>query len=61
MIHRGCKDLIRELGLYAWDTKAKEDKPLKENDHACDDMRYFVRTAMRKVLPVLDRRMIEDD
>jgi PBSX family phage terminase large subunit len=40
-----CKDSIREFGLYRWDEKAKEDKPIKTDDHAMDDIRYFVHTA----------------
>ncbi len=40
-----CKDSIREFGLYRWDEKATEDRPLKTNDHAMDDVRYFVHTA----------------
>lgn len=42
-----CKNTISEFGIYAWDTKAAEqgeDKPIKENDHAMDAVRYFVRT-----------------
>lgn len=40
-----CKNLIKELQGYVWDEKSKEeDKPVKINDHACDDMRYFVKT-----------------
>lgn len=47
----GCKDIIREFSLYRWDEKSTEkDKPLKENDHAMDDMRYFVWTAMYQTL-----------
>ena len=45
-----CKDIIREFGLYCWDDKAAEDRVIKENDHAMDDMRYFVRTVMREEL-----------
>ncbi len=37
-----CADIIREIGLYCWDNSAAADKPIKENDHAMDDMRYFV-------------------
>ncbi len=48
-VHENCKGLIREMGLYSWDSKAKEDKPIKENDHAQDDTRYFVRTIFRKI------------
>ena len=46
-IHRSCEDAIREFGLYRWDEKAEEDKPIKENDHAMDDIRYFVMTILR--------------
>lgn len=37
-----CADIIREIGLYCWDDSAAADKPIKENDHAMDDMRYFI-------------------
>ena len=40
-----CADCIREFGLYRWDEKAAEDRPLKTDDHAMDDVRYFVRAA----------------
>ena len=46
-IHRDCKDSIREFGLYRWDEKSTEDKVIKENDHAMDDIRYFVNTVLR--------------
>lgn len=46
-IHRSCEDAIREFGLYRWDEKAEEDKPIKENDHAMDDIRYFVMTILK--------------
>ena len=42
-----CKNTIEEFAMYRWDEKASqrgEDKPLKENDHAMDAVRYFVRT-----------------
>ena len=28
-----CKDCISEFGLYRWDEKSAEDRPLKTNDH----------------------------
>ena len=46
-IHRSCKNTINEFGVYCWDEKAAqkgEDKPVKENDHCMDAVRYFVRT-----------------
>lgn len=47
-IHRDCKDIIREFGLYRWDEKVSEDRPIKENDHAMDDCRYFAYTVLRE-------------
>lgn len=44
-----CKETIKEIEGYVWDDKA-EDKPVKENDHMMDAMRYFVKT-MRLVKP----------
>lgn len=53
----GCKDIIREFGQYRWDEKSKgQDQVIKEYDHAMDDMRYFVRTAMKHTLKELRRR-----
>lgn len=37
-----CADCVREFGLYRWDEKATADRPIKENDHSMDDMRYFI-------------------
>lgn len=39
-----CANLVEELQGYVWDDKAGEDRPVKERDHACDSMRYFVYT-----------------
>lgn len=47
-IGEGCKDTIREFGLYRWEEKGEVDKPIKENDHAMDDIRYFCNTVMRR-------------
>lgn len=47
-IHRSCVDSIREFGLYRWDEKQSEDRVIKENDHAMDDIRYFCNTVMRR-------------
>lgn len=42
MFHESCRDIIREFSLYCWNEKSGTDTPIKENDHAMDDMRYFV-------------------
>ncbi len=41
-----CVNNLREFGLYSWDDKSGIDKPIKENDHAMDDNRYFVQTVL---------------
>ncbi len=42
----GCRDILREFGQYCWKEDSAGDVPKKENDHAMDDMRYFVSTML---------------
>lgn len=47
VICEGCCDCIRELDEYVWDlSSGASDRVRKENDHAMDDMRYFVSTVL---------------
>lgn len=47
VICRGCADCLRELEEYVWDLGSPgRDRVKKENDHAMDDMRYFVSTVL---------------
>lgn len=43
-----CKAALREFSLYRWDSSHGRDAPVKENDHAMDDIRYFVSTVLYK-------------
>jgi phage terminase large subunit len=43
-----CKDTIKEFGLYRWEENAVKDAVRKENDHAMDDIRYFVSSVIDK-------------
>ena len=43
-ICENCHDARREFQLYRWDSRRCDDSPIKENDHAMDDIRYFVAT-----------------
>lgn len=43
-----CRDSIREFSLYRWDSSSAKDSVRKENDHAMDDIRYFVSTVLDK-------------
>lgn len=54
-----CVNTIAEFGAYVWDEKAAqrgEDKPVKENDHAMDAMRYFVSTILNRCTVRVGRR-----
>lgn len=40
-----CTHTIKEMGMYRWNEKSVDsDKPIKEDDHCMDAMRYFVFT-----------------
>jgi phage terminase large subunit-like protein len=47
LISTSCKNLIRELKLYKWDTKSKIDRPVKKYDHALDALRYQIMQYKR--------------
>lgn len=47
LICNNCKDILKEFNLYVWDEKASEDKVVKTDDHAMDDMRYFAYTVFK--------------
>lgn len=48
VICEGCLDAVREFGLYCWDeNSAGRDAPLKQNDHAMDEIRYFAAEISR--------------
>ena len=42
-VHKSCTNWIKEVAGYTWDDKGT-DTPIRENDHAMDDTRYFVNT-----------------
>ena len=47
VICEGCGDCLREMEEYGWDlSSGGKDKVCKANDHAMDDMRYFVSTVL---------------
>ena len=39
-----CADWKKEVQGYVWDETAGVDRPVKINDHAMDETRYFVKT-----------------
>lgn len=56
--HRSCTDILREFRLYRWNLEAAADTPLKENDHAMDDLRYFAQYALRPAPRALCARAV---
>ncbi len=56
--YENCVNTRKEFATYSWDEKAAnkgEDKPVKENDHCMDAVRYFGYTVMLK-----NRTIIKD-
>ena len=46
-VAKRCDNVLKELESYSWDAKAAErgeDKPIKENDHTLDGIRYVIFT-----------------
>ena len=63
VICEGCDDCLREMDSYVWDLSSENhDRVKKENDHAMDDMRYFVATVLNRkqtgvAVCAVDRKM----
>jgi len=56
-IHKRCKNFQKEAQSYIWDESLSEDKPVKDNDHLMDAMRYFVNTErVAKITTSYDSR-----
>lgn len=49
LISPACQNVLKEFEEYSWDTGEQDDKPIKQNDHAMDDMRYFCYTVLKKL------------
>lgn len=48
LFSENCEDSIREFFLYRWKDNSS-DSPVKQNDHAMDDIRYFVSYITQEV------------
>jgi PBSX family phage terminase large subunit len=52
VVCKGCKNTIRELESYAWDTKASEkegkDIVIKKDDHTMDALRYITFSHIKR-------------
>ncbi len=54
-IFKNCVNLIRELKCYWWGT---DDRPKKTDDHALDELRYFVMSRPPASKPILPPKSI---
>lgn len=53
-----CKNLIRELKGYFW---GNGDLPRKVDDHALDEMRYYLMSRPKKIPPTPEKTVIQKD
>lgn len=51
-ICRGCDDALREFYQYRWDDRADREAPVKQHDHAMDDIRYFAAGISKSTQPL---------
>lgn len=46
-VSEDCTRTVSEFGLYRWDDSAVKDRPIKENDHCMDSLRYCCNTVLK--------------
>jgi len=59
-----CKNTIREIESYVWDTKKSEkgsDEPIKKDDHSCDALRYALASHKVSVYDAYKHKKLHDD
>lgn len=42
IVREACLPLVRELSTYCYDPERMTEEPVKEDDHACDALRYLI-------------------
>lgn len=57
-IFKSCVNLIREIKGYWW---GKEDTPIKRDDHALDELRYFIMSRPKISPPKQEPTTIQKD
>ena len=53
-----CTQLIREIKGYFW---GNGDAPRKADDHALDEMRYYLMSRPKKIPPKQEKSVIQKD
>ncbi|MBR1983067.1 MAG: terminase family protein, partial [Clostridia bacterium] len=57
-IFKNCVNLIREIKSYRW---GEGDVPKKTDDHALDELRYYLMTKPKNSPPVNEKTQIQKD
>ena len=57
-VFKNCVNLIRELKSYRW---GDGDNPKKTDDHALDELRYYLMTKPAHAPPKREKTLIEKD
>lgn len=57
-IFKNCVNMIREIKGYFW---GNEDSPIKKDDHAMDDLRYYIMSRPENIRKDNDKSVIQKD
>lgn len=57
-IFKTCVNLIREFKSYAW---GKADCPIKDDDHALDELRYYIMSKPDVPIKKIEKTLIQKD
>lgn len=57
-IFKNCTNMIREIKSYFW---GNNDAPIKKDDHAMDDLRYYIMTRPENQPPKQNKSLVQKD
>lgn len=57
-IFKNCTNLIREIKSYYW---GEGDVPIKSNDHALDELRYYIMSRPEQPIKKIEKSIIQKD
>ena len=57
-IFKNCVNMIREIKGYFW---GNNDSPIKKDDHAMDDLRYYIMNRPENLAPKQSKSLVQKD